>query len=693
MKTFNRKTKQNFGLIILISMFLALSVDTSQANYVVNYQSKTNIGSNSADVHKWVDQRFAKGQVPPFSFVYGGKSSDSFIKNWNYSSEKIISTDPNVEESVFTYSDRPSGLIVKCFVSCFNDFQAVEWVLKFSNNSAKDAPLLEKAAVIDHSFITKDKGAFLLHHANGSNAERTDFQPIDENLVIGKSIYMTPVGGRSSDKTAFPFFNINIPGKQGIMVAVGWTGKWYADVNQLNENTVSLKSGMEKMQVKLYPKEEIRTPKICLLFWKGDDRMIGHNQFRQFIMTHHTRKVNGNPIELPFSVHLASGGPPPCNENTCTTESFAVAMINRHKQFNIVPEAFWMDAGWYPCKGSWPNVGTWIPNIENFPNGIKPLTDAAHNIGAKFLLWFEPERVTEETLFAAKNPEWLLNLSGNKTFLYNLGNTEARLWLTDYISDFLKKEGIDYYRQDFNFDPKPYWEANDKPGRIGISEIRHIEGLYAYWDSLLVRFPNLLIDNCASGGRRIDLETVSRSSPLWRTDYQYGEPEGSQCHTYGLNFYLPLHGTGNFIISPYHFRSNLSTSMLVSWNINDKEHTQPELQKYFKDFKRLRPFYYSDYYPLTSTENMTKDNVWLAYQLNRPGKGDGIMVAFRRINCPDESIRVKLKGLKIDADYALLDEDSGKEVIQKGKDLANGILLSLPEKQKSLLFSYKQVTK
>ena len=138
-------------------------------------------------------------------------------------------------------------------VTCFNDFQAVEWVLKFSNTSGKNTPLIEKAAVIDHSFVSEEKGTFILHHAKGSNAERTDFQPIDEKMQIGKSIYMTPIGGRSSDNTAFPFFNIEIPGKQGIMVAVGWTGKWYADVRQLDEKSVSLKSGMEKMKIKLLP--------------------------------------------------------------------------------------------------------------------------------------------------------------------------------------------------------------------------------------------------------------------------------------------------------------------------------------------------------------------------------------------------------------------------------------------------------
>ncbi len=686
MKTFNRKTNGSFGLKILIPILLAIFLCKGMANC----QPIPNISSKGVEVHQWVEQHFAKGKVPPFSFVYGGKSSDNFIRNWQYSKEKIKSTDPNVEESVYNYSDKQSGLVVKCTVTCFNDFQAVEWVLKFSNTSGKNAPLIEKAAVIDHSFVSEEKGTFVLHHAKGSNAERTDFQPIDEKMQVGKSTYMTPVGGRSSDNTAFPFFNIEIPGRQGIMVAVGWTGKWYADVRQLDEKTVSLKSGMEKMQVKLYPKEEIRTPKICLLFWKGKDRMIGHNQFRQFILAYHTRKINGNHVELPLSAFLARGGPAPCNEHVCATESYAVAQVHRHQQFNIVPEVFWLDAGWYFCKGEWPNVGNWTPNKENFPNGLKPVTDAAHNVGAKFLLWFEPERVTPGTQFANKNPEWLLKLSGNNNALFNLGNDEARLWLTDYISNFLKNEGIDYYRQDFNFDPMPYWEANDKPDRIGISEIRHIEGFYAFWDSLLVRFPNLIIDNCASGGRRIDLETISRSSPLWRTDYQYGEPNGSQCHTYGLNFYLPLSGTGNVITTPYAFRSSMSSAAALMWDINSSSGSIPEMQKCIQEFKELRPYYYSDYYPLTGTQNMTKDNVWLAYQLNRPEQNDGIIMAFRREDSLDESIQVKLRGIDEFADYELVDQDSGKKLIQKGKQLSNGITLSLAEKKKSLLINYKK---
>ena len=224
---------------------------------------------NSVNVHKWVIQHFAKGKIPPFSFVYGGKNSDSFIKGWKFQSENLISNDPEVAESKYTYTDPQSGLTVKCFVSGFTDFPAVEWVLKFENTSATNTPVIEKANVINYKFSSKGKGQFILHHAHGSNAERTDFQPIDEPLEIGKSIYMTPKGGRSSDNTAFPFFNLEMPGHQGVMVAVGWTGKWFADLVQTDSKSVSLKSGMEKLKLTLLPKEEIRTPKISLLFWNG----------------------------------------------------------------------------------------------------------------------------------------------------------------------------------------------------------------------------------------------------------------------------------------------------------------------------------------------------------------------------------------------------------------------------------------
>lgn len=647
-------------------------------------------------VSQWVEKHFAKGKIPPFSFVLDGKKSADFINTWEYRSEKLKSEDANKEESVFVYTDLKSGLQVRCYVTCFKDFEAVEWVLRFSNNASQNSPVIEKAAVIDESFTSAKTGSFILHHNKGSNADRSDFQPIDETLMPGKSIYMTPSGGRSSDTSAFPFFNLEAPDNQGIMVAIGWTGKWYADILQTDNQSVALKSGMEKMQLSLFPKEEIRTPKICLLFWKGENRMEGHNQLRQFILAHHSRKINGRFAEYPLSGSFDYGDPAPCGEYNCLTADYAIALVKRYQHFKILPEVFWLDAGWYTgCgwdkeKGEWwQNVGNWSVDKERFPNGLRPIADAVHGVGAKFMVWFEPERVRQGTQLDREHPEWLTKLKGKDDFLFDLGNIEARNWLTDHISNMIRKEGIDYYRQDFNFDPMPYWDSSNKPGRIGIAEIRHIEGLYAYWDSLLVRFPKLLIDNCSSGGRRIDLETTSRSAPLWRTDYQYGEPNGYQCHTYGLNFYLPIHGTAIYKTDSYTFRSGLGGTAVMNWEVTGRDgESIPAMQKRIKDYLGLRPYFYGDYYPLTASRTTIRDNSWLAYQLNRPDKDDGIVLAFRRKDCTDESINIKLMGLGPKTIYTLDFEDYGLQMEKTGSELMNGLDISIPLKPASLLMRY-----
>ncbi len=692
MKVFNYIQVRYLGRIITLVALLFISL----FNHKVLGQSSQSIPANNVEIRQWIEQQFNKGKIPPFSFVYGGKESHSFIKSWQFKSEKIKVTEPDSEAFVYSYSDKQSGLVVTCNVNVFSDFPAVEWVLKFSNTSGKNTPLIEKVAVIDYSFVTENKGTLILHHTKGSNAERSDFQPIDEKLQVGKPVYMTPSGGRSSDNTAFPFFNIETPDKQGIIAAIGWTGKWYANVLQTNENTVSLKSGMEKMRMNLYANEEIRTPKICLLFWKGAERMVGHNQFRQFILAHHSRKIKGRFAEYPLSGSFDYGDPEPCGEYNCLTEEFAVALVKRYQLFKILPEVFWLDAGWYTgCGwdkekgGWWQNVGNWTVDKERFPNGLKPVSDAVHKTGAKFMVWFEPERVSPGSLIDREHPEWLIKLKGNENYLFDLGNKDALKWLTELISNLLANEGIDYYRQDFNFDPMPYWEANDKPGRVGISEIRHIEGLYTFWDSLLERFPNLLIDNCASGGRRIDLETTSRSSPLWRTDYQYGEPNGYQCHTFGLNFYLPIHGTAIYKTDSYTFRSGLGGTAVMNWEVTGKASEPiPSIQKRIQDYKNLRPYFYGDYYPLTESRNNTGENVWLAYQLNRPNMKDGIVIAFRRNGSTNETIRTKLSGLEENTTYELFYEDYGLKIRNTGHELMEGFEITIPQKPSSLLVKY-----
>lgn len=640
-------------------------------------------------------KQFDKGKIPPFSFVYDGKRSNAFIRSWKYKKEKLEADRPNTQFFRFTYTDPKTGMEVSCEVTTFTDFPAVEWTVYFANSADKNSPTIEQAHAVDYAFTYNAHGTPRLHHAKGSHASREDFQPLLSLIEPNQSVYMTPSRGRSSDETGFPFFNIETPDQKGVMVAIGWTGKWYANIGHESEKAVSLTAGMENLALYLMPGERIRTPKVCLLFWEGEDRMVGHNQFRKFILTHHTRRIDGEIPQLPLASFVSRDGPQPCNEHVCATETSVIAEIKRYEQFNILPEVFWLDAGWYPCGGSWWNVGNWTPNKDNFPNGFKPISDAMGQVGSKFLLWFEPERVIKDKPFVTigdEHPEWITELDGNGNQLYNLGNVDARLALTERISNMIEEADISFYRQDFNFDPSPHWQKTDEEGRKGISEIRHIEGLYAFWDSLLVRFPNLIIDNCSSGGRRIDLETTSRSTPFWRTDYAYGEPIGSQCHTYGLNFYLPLSGTGNFIISPYHARSAMSSNLVVHWDIENPRVKIPDVQRLIAEYKQARPYYYhSDYYPLTGTDGYTGDDVWMAYQMHRQQELDGMIVAFRRPDAIESSINVQLKGLNPSLRYEVLNQDTGERTVHWGKELIAGLTIVLQEAPGSALLFYKEV--
>ena len=676
------KLKKFFVAVVALLCAVSVYAQTSQRIAV------------PTSVEKWITSTFAKGKTPPFSFVYDGVNSQQFIRKWQHSLQKQESAE-GVVEYVATYQDRATGLKIECHIKGFQEFGAVEWVMNFTNTGSQNTPQITQVKTVDYSALSQKEGEFNVLHSLGSRGSRADFQPRMTTLSSEAPLSMSPVNGRSSDTSAFPFFNVITPDNKGIVVAIGWTGTWYADLTTPTVKSVNLAAGMKHMDLHLYPGESIRTPLIAMLFWQGDDYMTGNNTFRRFILAHHTRKPTKELGSYsPINGGLDWGDPAPCNEYGCLTEEFAVGLIKRYKMFGLKPESIWLDAGWYEGAGGpngswWNSVGSWYADKERFPRGLKPLSDAAHSIGARFLVWFEPERVYDGSRLTKEHPEWLLKVGAGNNLL-DLGNKEALEWVCNHIGDFIEENGVDTYRQDFNMAINPYWEKFDEPGRIGMKEIRHIEGLYAFWDYLIERFPNIMIDNCASGGRRIDLETTSRSIPLWRTDYNYGEVNGYQCHTYALNFFLPLHGTGTYGTGAYSLRSSMSSATGLNWESTTQRVTIAEMQNALNEIKSLRPYFLEDFYPLTGLQDHTPDDVWLAYQLNRPSDDTGIVMAFRRKDNQQSEIEVKLRGLLLDATYEVTNADSGEVITATGADLMQSLKLKLEQPYSSLLLRYKK---
>jgi len=625
--------------------------------------------------------RVACDATSPFSFTLGGRPSAELLKTWELKRE-TRQLDPQRTQHTLVYVDLKTGLVLRCLGIEYRDFPAVEWVLRFQNTGRADTPILEAVQAMDTLLPIPKAEQPVLHWAKGGVASFDDFAPQETVLKGGAKMHFQPGGGRSSNQV-MPLFNLAAPGG-GVVIAVGWSGEWAADFVAARGG-VTLKAGMARTRLLLHPGEAIRTPRMLVLFYE-QDRWRGQNLLRQLILAHYRPKRDGQPLLAPITWGTWGG----------SRADVHLDYIQKIIEHQLPVDYYWMDAEWYGGVPWHNHVGNWQVRKDLFPNGLKPLSDTLRASGRHLMLWFEPERVVKGTPWHKEHREWLLDTGGGNCLL-NLGDPAARKFLTDFISAKIAEFGLGCYRQDFNIDPLPFWRAADPRDREGISEIRYIEGLYAFWDELLARHPGLIIDNCASGGRRIDLETTARSTPFWRTDGPR-DPVAHQCHTYGLMPWVPLSSTsqdreGNV----YEFRSSISSALCVNW-FHSGDGPMKKLPADFPfawgkqvldQYLKLRPFYYGDYYSLTP---YSKDRTqWMAWQFDRPGPGDGMVQAFRREKSDSESASIKLHGLQPDARYTLTDLDvpGTKEMI--GRELLDaGLPIAIKNRPGAVIVTYKR---
>ena len=558
-----------------------------------------------------------------------------------------------------------------------HDFPTVEWTIFFKNSSSVDSPILENIQALDLRVERNGEGEFQLHHNKGAPATPTDYEPYDTPLPKHAKQSVSAKGGRPSDGD-FPYFNLAWP-DEGVIIVVGWPGQWAGQFARDDGNGVQVRIGQELTRFKLLPGEEVRAPRIVMQFWQGEWRR-SQNIWRRWMEIYNMPHPGGK-LPLPSMAGNTSREYVEMMEATDSAENM---FIDRYVAEKLAPDYFWMDAGWYINDGRWENVGTWEVDPKRFPKGLKVVSDHAHENDIKTILWFEPERVTRGSWLYEHHPEWLLaplstpkgELYDPEQRLFNFGDPDALKWMTDHIDKLINEQGIDLYRQDFNMPPLDYWRANDQPDRQGISEIRYVTGYLAYWDELRRRHPNMLIDSCASGGRRNDIDTLRRAVPLLRSDYllEPGEPISQQMQTLGIAQWIPFFGTGTSGVDPYIFRSQMTPAIITSWDLRRKDSDTDAMRRLIQQWRLLAPNYYGDFYPLTSYS--LSNDVWGAMQFDRPEVGEGFIEVFRRSRSPYEIARFQLHGLEAAARYAVNNLDipgtrefSGQELMTQGLEV------------------------
>ncbi len=627
------------------------------------------------------------GLLSPFSFFYGRQCSDDFLALWPCVSKRSAAG----EQSEHTWQDPHSGLQVRVVCRTYPDFPVVEWTVWLANTGDRDTAPITDFHGGDLLVPAPPDAPLAIHSVSGDYYSAHGYEPYVLALPPGCEEHIAPVGGRGSNR-AFPYFNLRTP-YGGLMIAVGWPGQWEATFIRSANGELRFAAGQQQVNLVLHPGERIRGPLMALLRWEGDDLDRAQNLWRRWMVAYNVPRVEGGELPPPL---LFGGTSLQFNEMTQATEENQQDFISRYLQAGVPLDYWWMDAGWYPCDGHWPRTGTWEPDPVRFPHGLRAISDFAHERGLKTLLWFEPERVADGTWLQTEHPEWLLNQPGAaadqpQNRLLDLGHPEACQWLIDHVDRVLTEQGIDLYRQDHNFDPLAYWRAHDAPDRQGMTENLHVQGYLRFWDELRRRHPGMLIDSCASGGRRNDLETMRRAVPLHPTDFDYWNLPVKQSFHFSLNQWLPYYGSNTMpvdTVNEYAVRSGHGSGMGLGYDLRRDDLDLALLVRLVAEWRAVAPLFLADFYPLTPN---TRDNVsWMAWQFHDPAGQTGMVQAFRRAESPYESARFRLRGLDPERHYLVAEGDSGMSAA--GRDLAEeGLRLAIEDCPGSVIITYRPV--
>ncbi|HOD51398.1 MAG TPA: alpha-galactosidase [Candidatus Hydrogenedentes bacterium] len=643
----------------------------------------------------YISDALVRSRETPFrdvvtSFSYDGQECWTLFETWERKDEPVRENDGKrlYEKS---WTEPGSGFTATLAVARFVEPEAIELQWRFANRGTAPSGLLTDVKSLEIRASGKENAATLVSSSGGTTGNLQSAPGFEiVRTGLGERT-LTVADGRSSNGD-LPFFMLSsLQDSWGVACALGWSGSWCARAGyDKAASMVRLDAGMTPLRFRLPAGESLSLPAALLIPFRGDESE-GSNRMRRALREHYQGRLGGRLVDPPVS--FSSWFVFDNNVHAAMLKELA------NEAAGLGIEYFCLDAGWF--EGDFPyGVGNWTVNQEKFPEGLRPVSDHVHALGMKFGLWFEPERVAAGTRWARECPQLLCgnvspeaasNASRDRPYLLDLAKPEARRLVLEMMDPIIREAGVDWIRYDFNISPGPVWEAIEGPEEQGLRQALYINGLYALLDELMSRHPNLLIEQCASGGRRIDLETVRRGHTFWKSDDTLDQPLMRFHQTGGNYFLLGGHLNTNYCELRSGDEMLALFGGLLGFGLDFRvldDAQKATIRRTVAAYKEVRGFLNRDYYPLFPQARAGND--WTGWEFVDPQSQGGYFAVFRPEHSPYGLADVRLKGLRVETRFRMWDVMSGQEREAGGAELSQEIGIALaPGKAQVWQFSAK----
>ena len=504
--------------------------------------------------------------------------------------------------TVFKMKDKVQPFYVNVCYRTRPESEVIETWTEISHQEKKPVRLTR----FDSGSLPIRRGDVWVSHLYGSWAN--EGQLCEEPLNAGMIVVENKDGVRNSH-TSHGEVMISLDGKPRencgdvIGAAICYTGNYKLRINTHDDEYHQLFAGIneEASEYYLAKGEVFKTPVLALTFSReglsGASRNF-HKWGRKYMLAHgdKLRDILLNSWEgVYFDI----------NEQGMDQMMSDIASMGG--------ELFVMDDGWfgdkYPRKTDNSSLGDWVVDRQKLPNGVPGLVKAATKHGIKFGIWIEPEMTNSVSELYEQHPDWVVKTPerdlemgrGGTQLVLDLSNPKVQDFAFSIVDNLMKENPDLYYiKWDANMNIRNHGSQYLSMDRQSHLLIDYHKGFVKLCERIRAKYPDLIIQDCASGGGRANWGYMPYFDEFWVSDntdalqrvyMQWGTSYFFPAITMASHISAaPNHQT--FRTIPLKYRIDVAMSGRLGMEIQPKNMTDEEktlCRKAIADYKTIRP--------------------------------------------------------------------------------------------------------